>query len=232
MLKTLSHPFVAELKRRIASQNSLLGPIILSISEIIPTTKSSARVKQHKLSEVTDLIHAAHVFHRCIFENAAHRDNVMSSLVGDYLLAQSSLDMADMRLPRTVGLIAKGLEDYTIGEFELLRDQREIERHAELTCGSLMANACLSASLLAGQTEKSDWSKMAFNFGHHTGTAQRLLEISNDDQDLTADKRLLNQLANKHLDHSIAMLNKDLVPESKPREQLLSLVDKMRSRIP
>lgn len=201
-MKRLSHPFISELKRYVANRNTSLGPVVLSLSELIEPwackignldrdkaqkTVEHVRGLQKKLSEVTDMVHAAHVFHRCvkdkIFQTSVEdqptpaaeqaktakilqQDNIMSLLLGDYLLAQSSVDIADLRYPKTVGLIAKGLEDYTRGEFLKLKlfenhrgetskhsqDELRIglEKYAELTCGSLLSTSCLSAILLAG----------------------------------------------------------------------------------
>lgn len=278
MMRKLSHPFIAELKRYVANQNATLGPIILSLSELIRVDKSKInkeeeiKAKQRKLSEVTDMIHAAHVFHRCVRDNTAnngtdaslsakrlHQDNIMSLLVGDYLLAQSSVDMADLRYPKTVGLIARGLEDYTRGEFLKLQllDQCEknqsnlnslnirdnIERYAELTCGSLLSNACLSAALLAGHAdidENNDSNKISnlvFSFGFHTGSAHRLIEFlycpnTNSEADKvfieSLDVKQFENSIGNHIDKAVELLLK--TPDGNKRQPLLTMLDEMRTR--
>lgn len=267
MMRKLSHPFISELKRYVANQNATLGPIILSLSEIMKTRNSEdIRLKQRKLSEVTDMIHAAHVFHRCVRDQTCdphpsatakvlHQDNIMSLLVGDYLLAQSSVDMADLRFPRTVGLIARGLEDYTRGEFlklqlfdnyekkqlNLLQIRQGITRYAELTCGSLLSNACLSAALLAGHPDRTgnpqELSSLVYSFGFHTGSAHRLIEfLYCPDTNSEADKAFIETLdvsyfqesIKSHLDKSVNLLLS--LPDNEKRPILLALLDDLRSR--
>lgn len=270
-MKKLSHPFIAELKRYVANQNAILGPIVMSLSELIriKSTSSSKQeqiyAKQKKLSEVTDMIHAAHVFHRCVRDHTCdntsqtakrlHQDNIISLLVGDYLLAQSSVDMADLRYPATVGLIARGLEDYTRGEFLKLQildgyakkqlssgDINEsIESYAELTCGSLLSNACLSAALLSGHPDRSDdsvgLSNTVFDFGFHAGSAQRLIEIlycpdTNSEADRafieTLDKSQFKNSIHSHVDKSIDSLLK--LPDGDKRPILLTMLSDMKNR--
>lgn len=278
MMRKLSHPFIAELKRYVANQNTTLGPVIMSLSELIKINPIQSKFsleeiqsKQRKLSEVTDMIHAAHVFHRCVRDNNTvcdsatvsakrlHQDNIMSLLVGDYLLAQSSVDMADLRYPRTVGLIAKGLEDYTRGEFLKLQLQTGkcdnhqqqtrsdtdlklgIERYSELTCGSLLSNACLSAALLAGYPdrtgEQDELSDLVFQFGFHTGSAHRLIEFlycpdTNSEDDKTFIESLnvkdFQEPIRRHLDHAVKLLCK--LPNGKNCTSLFAMVDEMKNR--
>jgi len=184
-MNKLSHPFFTELKRYVASQNATLGPIILSICDSIKyegTLNIDETInEQRKLSQVADMIHAAHVFHRCARDDTLetkrlHQENIMSILVGDYLLAQSSMDIATLN-PMTVGLMAKSLEDYTRGEF--LRNS-DLEKRAASTRGSLLSNSCLSAALLAGHSYTNDpheLTSLVRDFGLRTGSASRLLEI-------------------------------------------------------
>lgn len=297
-MRKLSHPFIAELKRYVASQNATLGPVIVSLSHLINLNglminkAEEVRAKQMKLSQVTDMIHAAHVFHRCVRDNSIcdsniskanedsssrvltskrlHQDNVMSLLVGDYLLAQSSVDMADLRYPRTVGLIAQGLEDYTRGEFlklqlfenclydqlkiNSLKTRNGIKRYAELTCGSLLSNACLSAALLAGyhdlekkipvnnevaELEQSNYiSDIVYRFGFHAGTAHRLIEFlycpeTNSESDKAfieiLDVKQFEDSIRSHLDKATELLLHK-IPDGERRPALLALLDEMRSR--
>lgn len=271
----LSHPFIAELKRYVANQNAPLGPVIISLSELIKIEKSKLymqeeiKAKQRKLAVVTDMIHAAHVFHRCVRDNITcdnanltakrqHQDNIMSLLLGDYLLAQSSVDMADLRYPKTVGLIARGLEDYTSGEFLKLQlfDRYEkqrsesdcpkirdsIETYANLTCGSLLSNACLSAALLAGHlvdtnNNSKKISNLVFSFGFHTGSAHRLIELLYcPDTNSEADKAILESLDVKQFENSItnhigkAVEVLLILPDGEKRASLLTMLSEMRNR--
>lgn len=273
MASKFPHPFIAELKRYVASQNATLGPVVMSLSELINIEKSHENKRKHvqdsqkKLSEVTDMIHAAHVFHRCVKDynsdisqdpksKALHQDNVLSLLVGDYLLAQSSVDLADLRHPKTVGLIARGLEDYTRGEFlkhdlferyrkgmlkqgDLLKD---LERYAELTCGSLLSNACLSAALLAGYGDRNltnigGISNLVYNFGFHLGSAHRLIEFlycprtnSEADQEFITNLDV-SQFAysiRSHIDRALVVLLR--LPEGGRRFALVDLLNNMKKR--
>lgn len=245
-----------------------LGPIVMDLCELIriqePKKFDEVRGKQKKLSEVTDMIHAAHVFHRSVsIGNINHdnnittisstQDDVLSLLVGDYLLAQSSVDMASLRHPRIVGLIAKGLEDYTKGEFLKLHlidqltktkpNQDEIYtslgRYAELTCGSLLSNACLSAAILAGHVaETEELPNQIKSFGLFTGTAQRFIEMlySPNDNDrnfislMPMSKKHLDDYIHHYLDKSEATLEK--LPQGRTRPTLAAVLSKMRQYLP
>lgn len=240
----LSHPFINELKQYVANQKSNLSPIIMSISDILSNSQRNescpAYKKQKKLSEVTDMIHAAYVFHRCIQDEnhnlaTVKRDNIMSLLIGDYLLAQSSVDLAEIRWPETVGLIARGLEDYTRGEFMKLSPTTtksqpfNLDLYAELTCGSLLANACKSAALIGGQNQQL--GSLVYNFGLHAGTAHRLMECSQTDNSDTAEiaagisENHFKQMVKNRLDKAINLLYE--LPEVDERSKLLNKLDEM-----
>lgn len=248
-MRVLSHPFISELKRYVANHNATLGPIVMTISELVGATNVQKQVydRQKKLSEVTDMIHAAHVFHRCVRDREnqletrdtakrLHQDNILSVLVGDYLLAQSSVDMAELRFPKAVELIAIALENYTMGEFlklELFKSKSDdindgVKRYAELTCGSLLSNSCLSAALMAGLSE--DVNKLVGSFGFHTGTAHRLIEILNCDDDKLFLQRVnishIEESIVGHLNQSISLIHK--LPHSEKRAYLLSTLNKMK----
>lgn len=269
-MRRVSHPFIAELKRFVANQNATLGPVVMSLSDMINKNcyNELERVQnlQVRLSEVTDMIHAAHVFHRCVQDHdytknqgpqskIMHQDNIMSLLVGDYLLAQSSVDMADLRYPKTVGLIARGLEDYTRGEFFKLQlfdkcnksqvNHSEIidglERYAKLTCGSLLSNACLSAALLAGYPDRDsenpqDLANLVYKFGFHVGSAHRLIQFlycpdtnSQEDQKFLSDQKIeVNQFGGSircHINKALEVLF--CLPDQEKRSSLVLLLNTM-----
>lgn len=245
-------------------KRQIFGPIVMDICELIkiqqPKRLDEIRVKQKKLSEVTDMIHAAHVFHRTVSvgnirqENNnttinSTKDDVLSLLVGDYLLAQSSVDMASLRHPRTVGLIAKGLEDYTTGELLKLQlidslqknkmHVREIQDklriYAELTCGSLLSNACLSAALLAGHTVESDRiPNMVKLFGLYTGSAQRFIELlycpNDNDRNFVSQLPLSSDQMDEHIRYYLNKSSDTLrsLPEGRSQPSLSAVLDKMR----
>ena len=233
-----------------------LGSVVINICELVRIQDTQRyeeiRGKQKLLSEVTNMIHSAHVFHRCVSVNRT-QDDVLSLLVGDYLLAKSSVDMASLRHPRTVGLIAKGLEDYTSGEFlklsiieslqkkqiRLNELQDGLRRYAELTCGSLLSNACLSAALLAGHTNESDdLSNLIYSFGLYTGSAQRFIEMlycPNDNDrnfisQLTLSPSQLDNYLRNYLDKSSDIL--ESLPDSKTRQSLSAVLNEMRQYLP
>lgn len=244
------------------------GPIVMDICELIkiqgPKRFDEVRGKQKKLSEVTDMIHAAHVFHRTVsVGNISHKNNtttinstkddVLSLLVGDYLLAQSSVDMASLRHPRTVGLIAKGLEDYTAGEFlklqlidslhknnlQIKEIQDTLRKYAELTCGSLLSNACLSAALIAGHTIESDrMPSMVKSFGLYTGSAQRFIEMlycpNDNDRNFVSQLPLSSYQLDSHIRHYLDKSSDTLqsLPEGRSQSSLSAMLCRMRQYSP
>lgn len=243
-----------------------LGPIVMDLCDLFrvhePDRLNEIKMKQQKLAEVTDMIHAAHVFHRTVKNitpqnQLQDQDSVLSLLVGDYLLAQSSVDMASLRYPRTVGLIAKGLEDYTKGEFLKLQllDKRKqlqsngrgaensdlgdeelhlgIKQYAEMTCGSLLANSCLAALHLSGcENENDELGRLVNTFGHSTGSAQRLIEILTYPSE--DDKMILDATnPDKFVAFIGSYLNKsvevlDQLPAGRTKPTLLGTLEKMR----
>lgn len=264
---------MSELKRYVANHNKTLGPIIMATSAMIgihPRFHNQTEQileKQRKLSEVADMIHAAHVFHRCVREippqdqtqdnndnqtngKSLHQDNVMSLLLGDYLLAQSSVDMAELRLPKTVGLIAKALENYTRGEFlkyKMLQQnmlgttQKMVETYAELTCGSLLSHACLSATLIAGYNNQDQHGRHLLEatreLGLHIGTAQRLLDLFYSPETINEDElRIIENLDISyyrrsilvHLESSLNVLQ--TMADNESRSSLVKLIEKMQPK--
>lgn len=275
----VSHPFIAELKRIVSIQEPTFRPVLSSLRDLIKLDKSRSRngdevrKLQNQLSEVTDMIHTAFTFHGCVSEEtdsvepdlgspdrtfkAVHRDNVLSLLIGDYLLAQSSLDLAYLRFPKIVGLIAKSIEDYSTGEFQKLQLVEDMESHnlnhinsellefAQLTCGSLLANACLSTALLAGYPDRihdnpTQLSDLVFKFGFHYGSAHRLLGLFYGRQiehESDFDRRFYARLElsqfkktiGSHIDDARNVLMN--LPRGKRRGTLINLMDSMRKRI-
>lgn len=245
-----------------------LGPIVMDICEMVkiqePKRFDEIRGKQKKLSEVADMIHAAHVFHRCIsVGDVSHcnnittinstRDDVLSLLVGDYLLAQSSVDMASLMHPRTVGLIARGLDDYTHGEFlklhliEQLQGKKmrlselhnSLKQYAELTCGSLLANACLSATLLAGHKAEGDkLPSLIKSFGLTTGTAQRFIEMlycpNDNDRNFISLIPMSSDQLDDYIRHYLNMSSETLksLPDGRTRPTLMAVLNRMSQCLP
>jgi len=138
------HPVINTAKNLLHSHQQTRGLVALLCAKVIPireeirdsdTVEAGNRLsdiskRQRKLAEIIDQIHVAHIIHRGLLElnksdmditpnqyDDLHFGNQVSILIGDYLLAQASAGLAQLRYPEVVGLIAQALMHFTEGEF-------------------------------------------------------------------------------------------------------------------
>ncbi|XP_064473713.1 all trans-polyprenyl-diphosphate synthase PDSS2-like [Ornithodoros turicata] len=149
--------------------------------------------RQRSLAEITEMIHTAHLIHRGILNlsNDLFPDattlkdlqfgNKISVLTGDYLIANASKFLTDLKNCKVVDLVATAIGDFMQSEFIGDHDQQghpipypgmtiqNWEEKNYLSTGSLMSNSCQATLELAGHEEK--FQELGFEFGKSIGLA-------------------------------------------------------------
>ncbi len=179
---------------------------------------------QRRLAEITEMIHTASLFHDDVIDEADERrgvpsinklyGNKMAILAGDFLLARASVSLARLRDVEVVELLSTVIEHLVKGEVMQSRPQagRLLEAAAGAgeepgeaalryylhknyyKTGSLMANSCRAAALLAGHGPRLQ--DAAFAYGRHVGLAFQLVDdvLDFEQSSETLGKPALNDL--------------------------------------
>jgi geranylgeranyl pyrophosphate synthase len=172
---------------------------------------------QKRLAEITEMIHTASLFHDDVIDEADSRrgvpsinklyGNKMAILAGDFLLARASVSLARLRNVEVVELLSTVIEHLVKGEVMQSRPQALLDGgesgEAALQyylhknyykTGSLMANSCRAAVLLAGHDERLQ--EQAFAYGRHVGLAFQLVDdvLDFEQSSETLGKPALNDL--------------------------------------
>lgn len=149
--------------------------------------------RQRSLAEITEMIHTAHLIHRGVlnlsnnqFPDATTlRDlqfgNKISVLTGDYLIANASKSLTDLKNCKVVDLVATAIGDFMQSEFLGDHDQHgnpiptlgmtigHWEEKHYLSTGSLMSNSCQATLELANHDDQLQ--ELGFEFGKSIGLA-------------------------------------------------------------
>jgi geranylgeranyl pyrophosphate synthase len=149
---------------------------------------------QRRLAEISEMIHTASLFHDDVIDGSDTRrgmasvhmvfGNKMAILAGDYLLARASICLARLRNVEVVESMSTIIEHLVRGEVMQMRGtssgeggndrmQYYLKKNYYKT-GSLMANSCRSAALLAECP--MDLTVASYKFGKHVGMAFQLVD--------------------------------------------------------
>lgn len=149
---------------------------------------------QRRLAEISEMIHTASLFHDDVIDGADTRrgnaavhmvfGNKMAILAGDYLLARASISLARLRNVDVVETMSTIIEHLVRGEVMQMRGTTSADGKNErmmyylkknyYKTGSLMANSCRSAALLADCPPAL--VAASYNFGKHVGMAFQLVD--------------------------------------------------------
>lgn len=149
---------------------------------------------QRRLAEISEMIHTASLFHDDVIDGADTRrgnpavhmvfGNKMAILAGDYLLARASISLARLRNVDVVETMSTIIEHLVRGEVMQMRGTSSSDgKNERMTyylkknfykTGSLMANSCRSAALLAECPPELVAS--SYNYGKHVGMAFQLVD--------------------------------------------------------
>ncbi|KAH7947225.1 hypothetical protein HPB52_008491 [Rhipicephalus sanguineus] len=149
--------------------------------------------RQRSLAEITEMIHTAHLIHRGVLNlsNDLFPDattlkdlqfgNKISVLTGDYLIANASKSLTDLKNCKVVDLVATAIGDFMQSEFLGDHDLQgspipspgmgiaQWEEKNYLSTGSLMSNSCQATLELA--SHEQDFQELGFEFGKSIGLA-------------------------------------------------------------
>ncbi|CAB1097522.1 unnamed protein product [Ectocarpus sp. CCAP 1310/34] len=169
---------------------------------------------QLRLAEITEMIHAASLFHDDVIDEADTRrgvpsvnkvfGNKLAILAGnfrDFLLARSSMSLARLRSLESVELMSAAIEHLVKGEVLQMRPTEDgggafeyYVRKNYYKTGSLMANSC-KASAVLGQHDL-EVQEVAFEYGKRVGLAFQLVDdiLDFEGNAFTLGKPALNDL--------------------------------------
>ena len=150
---------------------------------------------QRRLAEISEMIHTASLFHDDVIDGSETRrgvsavhmvfGNKMAILAGDYLLARASISLARLRHVEVVECMSTIIEHLVRGEVMQMRGTASSEGNQNermvyylkknyYKTGSLMANSCKSAALLAECPP--ELVVAAYKYGKHVGMAFQLVD--------------------------------------------------------
>jgi geranylgeranyl pyrophosphate synthase len=150
---------------------------------------------QRRLAEISEMIHTASLFHDDVIDGSETRrgksavhmvfGNKMAILAGDYLLARASISLARLRHVEVVECMSTIIEHLVRGEVMQMRGTSSTEgsknermvyylKKNYYKTGSLMANSCKSAALLAECPP--DLVIASYKYGKHIGMAFQLVD--------------------------------------------------------
>mmetsp|Transcript_13713 Transcript_13713/g.32120 ORF Transcript_13713/g.32120 Transcript_13713/m.32120 type:complete len:525 (-) Transcript_13713:82-1656(-) len=150
---------------------------------------------QRRLAEISEMIHTASLFHDDVIDGSETRrgvsavhmvfGNKMAILAGDYLLARASISLARLRHIEVVECMSTIIEHLVRGEVMQMRGTASSEGNENermeyylkknyYKTGSLMANSCKSAALLADC--RYELVDAAYKYGKHVGMAFQLVD--------------------------------------------------------
>lgn len=205
---------------------------------------------QKRLAEITEMIHTASLFHDDVIDEADARrgvpsinklyGNKMAILAGDFLLARASVSLARLRNVEVVELLSTVIEHLVKGEVMQSRPQALLDGSGATDdgraaleyylhknyykTGSLMANSCRAAVLLAGHGEALQ--AQAFAYGRHVGLAFQLVD---DVLDFEQSSEILGKPALNDLRQGLATAPVLLAAQRFPREVAELIKRKFRS---
>jgi geranylgeranyl pyrophosphate synthase len=156
--------------------------------------RSDLPAAQRRLAEISEMIHTASLFHDDVIDGADTRrgiasvhmvfGNKMAILAGDYLLARASISLARLRNIEVVETMSTIIEHLVRGEVMQMRGTSSSDGKNErmiyylkknfYKTGSLMANSCKSAALLADCPP--ELVTASYKFGKHVGVAFQLVD--------------------------------------------------------
>jgi len=205
---------------------------------------------QKRLAEITEMIHTASLFHDDVIDEADARrgvpsinklyGNKMAILAGDFLLARASVSLARLRNVEVVELLSTVIEHLVKGEVMQSRPQALLDGSGAADdgraaleyylhknyykTGSLMANSCRAAVLLAGHGDSLQ--AQAFAYGRHVGLAFQLVD---DVLDFEQSSETLGKPALNDLRQGLATAPVLLAAQRFPREVAELVKRKFRS---
>ena len=167
-----------------------------------PFLNAIATPSQKRLSEITEMIHTASLFHDDVIDTATTRrvpsvnqvfGNKLAILGGDFLLARASVSLARLRDVSVVEIMSTVIEHLVKGEIMQMKPKTSTSSYDALEyylrknyykTASLMGNSCLSAAILGGHS--MEHQRAAYLYGTYVGQAFQLIDDALDFEGTTA----------------------------------------------
>ena len=158
---------------------------------IAKATTTNIKPEQHRLAEITEIIHTASLVHDDVVDECQTRRGVntvhykfstkVAVLAGDFLFAQSSWYLANLNNLQVVKTISKVITDFAEGEvrqgLSTFDTDISIDDYIEKSfykTASLIAASCKSASILSNSTENIQ--NNFYLYGYHLGLAFQIID--------------------------------------------------------
>eukprot|EP00123_Amoebidium_parasiticum_P021847 comp7481_c1_seq1/m.3144 comp7481_c1_seq1/g.3144 ORF comp7481_c1_seq1/g.3144 comp7481_c1_seq1/m.3144 type:complete len:411 (-) comp7481_c1_seq1:689-1921(-) len=169
---------------------------------------------QKALAEITEMIHVASLIHEDVVDVSnlapdvpkppehAFYGNKLSVLTGDFLLAKSSVALAQLQNVDVVAHMSAAIADFIEGQSTLYNPVNmgmgsaveRVEREMYLRTASLVARSCAAVCLLGGVSKGIE--EKAYAFGKHMGIAyQLILDLQSFQEAVSARARAGRQLS-------------------------------------
>ncbi|CAD5111114.1 unnamed protein product [Dimorphilus gyrociliatus] len=228
----------------------LLGTTVALISKIMEEFVTDdiqiVREKHLRLAEITEIIHSAIRLHNSVKNNSIFKDNKMSILIGDFLLASACLELAELCKPEVVDLIATALShmsNYTFLKESTISDSSfslaKWEEMVFMKTASLFANSCRATC--AWNNVEGIVNRNLYEFGRNFGLAYELNRIrckENSESDhleysllsIVRDEKIhfeVQELSKRYCD--LAEDNLGNVRDSEAKQILLDMINALRS---
>ena len=192
------HPFIDTIgKHYFESDTNRIRPLLVLLiakassvadkdpSRVVPDGPISDT--QRRLAEITEMIYTASLLHYDVIDNNEASNavfgNKMAVLAGDFLLARSSVALAQLKNAECIELMATCIAHLVEGEFMQLQKPKEdmdknkafeyYLKQVYMKTSSLIAESCKASSVLAGCT--SHVVKAAYDYGNNFGIAFQVI---------------------------------------------------------
>ncbi|KAI9712408.1 MAG: hypothetical protein M1820_001621 [Bogoriella megaspora] len=198
---------------------------------------------QHRLAEITELIHTASLLHDDVLDTSLTRrsqpsaniafGNKMAILAGDFLLGRASVALARLRDPEVTELLATVIANLVEGEFMQLKNTAADETNpvyrsevleyylqkTYLKSASLISKSCRAAAILGGS--EAVVVEAAYAYGRNLGLAFQLVD---DMLDYTSEGGELGKPAGADLELGLATAPLLFAWSAEPQGELGRLV--------
>ncbi|EGG11506.1 uncharacterized protein MELLADRAFT_102532 [Melampsora larici-populina 98AG31] len=210
------HSFQLDINQSISPHSILTdhNPSASSSNPLNDPSSSSILPSQHRLAEISEMIHVASLLHDDVIDKASSRrsipsaphefGNKLSILAGDFLLARASIGLARLGSLEVVELISSIISNLVEGELMQLNSNgksnhqiwNEYLEKSYLKTASLMAKTARCATVLGGCGIHQGWEEGekikdgVYQFGKHLGIA---FQIIDDVLDYTSSASVLGK---------------------------------------
>ena len=196
-----SHPLLQEAAREFFErrERAFRPAVVLLVARAVESTEKGKPVsaRQCLLAEIVEMMCTATIVHDSVLEddeesmlgNVAHRTysqnagNKVSVLAGDFLLARCSVALSQLGDLTVVELMATALESIVQGGVLKAQARQagvapsldDYEGRVRLKTASLIADACRSAAILAGEAHDSEVANAVYDYATALGLSYQVM---------------------------------------------------------